>query len=86
MITFFSPCSIGGAPRGTTDGRMSLVTLHVLRCHGLARLAIPSRLVATGRPASKKLAILAKLYRDMSYTTVERGALNSTDYRMFFSE
>ncbi|XP_077267231.1 inorganic pyrophosphatase Nurf-38 isoform X2 [Temnothorax americanus] len=64
---------------------MSLVTLHVLRCHGLARLvAIPSRFVTTiGGPALTKLAAFAKPCRDMSYTTVERGALNSTDYRVF---
>ncbi|KAL0130592.1 hypothetical protein PUN28_002320 [Cardiocondyla obscurior] len=59
-------------------------TLHVLRCYGLAKLATPLRLVATGRPAFTGLAATAKLRRDMSFTTVERGALNSTDYRVFF--
>ncbi|XP_011686954.1 PREDICTED: inorganic pyrophosphatase isoform X2 [Wasmannia auropunctata] len=64
---------------------MSLVMLHVLRCHGLARLVIPSlRFVATGRPVLVRLAAFTKLRQDMSYTTVERGALNSTDYRIFF--
>jgi len=88
ITTFLSVSSCGdiGAPRRTTDGRMSLVMLHVLRCHGLARLAIPSRFVATGRPALTRLVGFAKLGRDMSYTIVERGALNGTDYRIFFSE
>lgn len=31
-----------------------------------------------------RLAAFTKLRQDMSYTTVERGALNSTDYRIFF--
>ncbi|XP_018316161.1 inorganic pyrophosphatase isoform X2 [Mycetomoellerius zeteki] len=63
---------------------MSLVTRHVLRCHGLTKLVIPSRFVVTGRPVFRKLAVFTKFCRDMSYATVERGALNSTDYRIFF--
>ncbi|XP_018049448.1 PREDICTED: inorganic pyrophosphatase isoform X1 [Atta colombica] len=63
---------------------MFRVTLHVLRCHGLTKLIIPSRFVASGRPVFRKLAVFTKLCRDMSYTTVERGALNGTDYRIFF--
>ncbi|KAG5344311.1 IPYR pyrophosphatase, partial [Acromyrmex charruanus] len=63
---------------------MFLVTLHVLRCHGLTKLVIPSRFVASGRPVFRKLAVFTKFCRDMSYTTVERGALNCTNYRLFF--
>ncbi|KAG5328208.1 IPYR pyrophosphatase, partial [Acromyrmex heyeri] len=63
---------------------MFLVTLHVLRCHGLTKLVIPSRFVASGRPVFRKLTVFTKLCRDMSYTTVERGALNCTNYRLFF--
>ncbi|KAG5321378.1 IPYR pyrophosphatase, partial [Pseudoatta argentina] len=63
---------------------MFLVTLHVLRCHGLTKLVIPSRFVASGRPVFRKLAVFTKFCRDMSYPTVERGALNCTNYRLFF--
>ncbi|XP_032681538.1 inorganic pyrophosphatase isoform X2 [Odontomachus brunneus] len=61
----------------------SIKLLHVLHYHGFARLAIsPSRVVATGRAI--RGYVFAKLCRNMSYTTVERGAFNSTDYRVFF--
>ncbi|XP_011063976.1 PREDICTED: inorganic pyrophosphatase isoform X1 [Acromyrmex echinatior] len=63
---------------------MFLVTLHVLRCHGLTKLVIPSRFIASGGPVFRKLAVFTKVCRDMSYTTVERGALNCTNYRLFF--
>ncbi|KAK9307197.1 hypothetical protein QLX08_002375 [Tetragonisca angustula] len=65
---------------------MSLITLHVLRCRGLNKLATPIRLAATGtlltnvRPCS----LFKKYVREMSYTTIERGAPNTTDYRIYF--
>ncbi|XP_050454320.1 inorganic pyrophosphatase isoform X1 [Cataglyphis hispanica] len=62
---------------------MSLVTLRMLRCQSLLKLVTPSRFVAIGGPVSKRLTAFVKLYQNM-YTTVERGALNSTDYRIFF--
>ncbi|XP_067204904.1 inorganic pyrophosphatase isoform X2 [Linepithema humile] len=63
---------------------MSLGMLHVLRCHNLAKLVTPSLFVAASRPVLRQFAASKKLYRNMSYTTIERGALNTTDYRLFF--
>ncbi|KAG7213034.1 hypothetical protein KM043_002369 [Ampulex compressa] len=65
---------------------MSLITLHVLRCPGLSKLAIPVRLVAAAGSLvrSRRCTLFRKFERTMSYTTVERGALNSTDYRIYF--
>ncbi|XP_034174534.1 inorganic pyrophosphatase Nurf-38 isoform X2 [Osmia lignaria lignaria] len=64
---------------------MSLITLHVLRCQGLKKLTIPLRSVATGTfVQSQPCSLLQKQLKRMSYTTVEKGALNSTDYRLYF--
>ncbi|XP_020282222.1 inorganic pyrophosphatase isoform X2 [Pseudomyrmex gracilis] len=61
------------------------VTLHVLRCHGLPRLIAPSRYIATGTSVFNRVRASVRKYRqDMSFTIVERGALNTTDYRIFF--
>ncbi|XP_029170165.1 inorganic pyrophosphatase isoform X2 [Nylanderia fulva] len=63
---------------------MSLVTFHMLRCQGLRKLVIPFRFVATGGSAySKEFTASVRFLQNM-YTTSERGALNSTDYRIFF--
>ncbi|EFN83987.1 inorganic pyrophosphatase isoform X2 [Harpegnathos saltator] len=57
---------------------------HMLRYYGFLRLVTsPSRVVAAGREV-RVFGAFAKLCRNMSYTTVERGALNSTDYRVYF--
>ncbi|XP_076297031.1 inorganic pyrophosphatase Nurf-38 isoform X1 [Lasioglossum baleicum] len=64
---------------------MSLITLRVLRCQGLNKLALPLRLAATGSSVrSGSQSVSKKFRRSMSFTTVERGALNTTDYRIYF--
>ncbi|XP_078036343.1 inorganic pyrophosphatase Nurf-38 isoform X2 [Augochlora pura] len=64
---------------------MSLIPLRVLRCQGLNKLTVPLRLVASGSfVRSRSCSVFKNFYRSMSYTTVERGALNSTDYRLYF--
>ncbi|XP_076672964.1 inorganic pyrophosphatase Nurf-38 isoform X2 [Andrena cerasifolii] len=64
---------------------MSLITLHVLRCQGLNKLAIPLRVAVTGNLVRSRLRpVLKEFVRNMSYTTIERGALNTTDYRLYF--
>ncbi|KOC69987.1 Inorganic pyrophosphatase [Habropoda laboriosa] len=66
---------------------MSVITSHVLRCRGLNKLAIPLRLAATGVLVSPRLSPVFKYYvRNMSYATVEKGALNSTDYKIYFRD
>ncbi|XP_031845108.1 inorganic pyrophosphatase Nurf-38 isoform X1 [Nomia melanderi] len=64
---------------------MSLITVRVLRCQGLNKLVAPLRLAATGTfSGSRSCPVFRKFVRSMSYTTVERGALNSSDYRVYF--
>ncbi|KZC09757.1 PREDICTED: inorganic pyrophosphatase [Dufourea novaeangliae] len=65
---------------------MSLIMLHVLRCQGLNKLLVaPFRLEVTGRlVASRPRPPSKKFVRSMPYTTIERGSLNSTDYRLYF--
>ncbi|XP_033200526.1 inorganic pyrophosphatase Nurf-38 isoform X2 [Bombus vancouverensis nearcticus] len=64
---------------------MSLITSHVLRCRSLNKLATSLRLAVTGTVSKSRLCSLFEKYvRKMSYTTVERGAPNSTDYRIYF--
>ncbi|XP_033336759.2 inorganic pyrophosphatase Nurf-38 isoform X2 [Megalopta genalis] len=64
---------------------MSLIPLRVLRCQGLNKLTVPLRLVASGSiVGSRSCSVFKNFLRSMSYTTVERGALNSTDYRLYF--
>ncbi|XP_003491239.1 inorganic pyrophosphatase [Bombus impatiens] len=64
---------------------MSLITSHVLRCRSLNKLAAPFRLAVTGTVSKSRLCSLFEKYvRKMSYTTIERGAPNSTDYRIYF--
>lgn len=66
---------------------MTLLTLHVLRCRGLNKLANPLRLTVTGSFIKSRLCSVFEKYAiKMSYTTIERGALNSTDYRIYFSK
>ncbi|XP_015174245.1 PREDICTED: inorganic pyrophosphatase isoform X1 [Polistes dominula] len=65
--------------------KMPLVTLHVLRSFSLNKLTIPLRLTATGHLLrTRKCVVYQELLRKMSYTIVERGALNTTDYRIYF--
>lgn len=65
--------------------RMFTLTSHVLRCNRLNKLTIPLRLAATDRPfRSRQFTVPVHFLRNMSYTTVERGALNSTNYRIYF--
>ncbi|OXU31176.1 hypothetical protein TSAR_009418 [Trichomalopsis sarcophagae] len=68
-------------------------TLHVLRCRGLNRLALlqsrsPSRVLVQQlrQPVQESLARKSVIARNMStsFTTVERGAPNSPEYRLFF--
>ncbi|XP_033314596.1 inorganic pyrophosphatase [Bombus bifarius] len=64
---------------------MSLITSHVLRCRSLNKLATSLRLAVTGTVSKSRLCSLFEKYvRKMSYTTIERGAPNSTDYRIYF--
>ncbi|XP_017891659.1 inorganic pyrophosphatase isoform X2 [Ceratina calcarata] len=64
---------------------MSLIVSHVLRCHGLNKLTSSIRLVATGTlHKSRSCLVSQESTRNMSYTTVERGTLNNTDYRLYF--
>ncbi|XP_003703037.1 inorganic pyrophosphatase Nurf-38 isoform X2 [Megachile rotundata] len=64
---------------------MSLITLHVLRCRGFKKLTVPLRLVATGTFAQPQTcSALEKQLTKMSYTAVEKGALNGSDYRVYF--
>ncbi|XP_068973409.1 inorganic pyrophosphatase [Bombus flavifrons] len=64
---------------------MSLITSHVLRCRSLNKLATPLRLAATGTVNKSRPCFLFEKYvRKMSYTTIERGAPNSIDYRIYF--
>ncbi|XP_035739817.1 inorganic pyrophosphatase-like isoform X2 [Vespa mandarinia] len=65
--------------------RMPLVTLHVLHSFGLNKFTIPLRLAVTGHLVrTRKCAIYQEFARKMSYTIVERGSLNTTDYRIYF--
>ncbi|XP_060820908.1 inorganic pyrophosphatase-like [Bombus pascuorum] len=64
---------------------MSLITSHVLRYRSLNKLATPLRLVTTGTISkSRPCSLFEKYVRKMSYTTIERGAPNSIDYRIYF--
>lgn len=66
---------------------MTVLTLHVLRCRGLNKLANPLKLTVTGSLIkSRSCSVFEKYAKKMSYTTIERGALNSTDYRIYFSK
>lgn len=65
--------------------RMPLVTLHVLRSFGLNKLVAPLRLAATGHLVrTRKCTVFEPFIRKMSYTTIERGGLNTPDYRIYF--
>ncbi|XP_043503948.1 inorganic pyrophosphatase isoform X2 [Polistes fuscatus] len=65
--------------------KMPLVTLHVLRSFSLNRFTVPLILTGTGHLLrTRKYDIYRKLVRKMSYTIIERGALNTTDYRIYF--
>ncbi|XP_043581534.1 inorganic pyrophosphatase isoform X1 [Bombus pyrosoma] len=64
---------------------MSLITSHVLRCRSLNKLATSLRLAVTGTVSkSRPCSLFEKYVRKMSYTTIERGAPNSIDYRIYF--
>ncbi|XP_053980435.1 inorganic pyrophosphatase isoform X2 [Hylaeus anthracinus] len=64
---------------------MSPILLHVLRCRSLNKLAIPVRLVPTVTTVNSQLcSVFNKFVRNMSYTTIERGTLNTVDYRIYF--
>ncbi|CAK9830130.1 Inorganic pyrophosphatase [Anthophora retusa] len=66
---------------------MSVITSHVLRRCGLNKLAIPLRLAVTGTLVSSRPSpVFENNARKMSYTTVEKGALNSTDYKIYFRD
>ncbi|XP_012276544.1 inorganic pyrophosphatase [Orussus abietinus] len=65
---------------------MAHVTLHVLRSCRLNGLTVPLGLSAVRRPVNAQWcsSIRRNLGTTMSYSTIERGAPNSTDYRMYF--
>ncbi|XP_012269002.1 inorganic pyrophosphatase isoform X2 [Athalia rosae] len=64
---------------------MALVALHVLRSTALKGLSIPMSLVSAGR-CSKLISVHVKraFDRNMSYTAVEKGTPNTTNYRIYF--
>ena len=48
-------------------------------------MAIPLRVAVTGNLVrSRPRPVLKEFVRNMSYKTIERGALNTTDYRLYF--
>ncbi|XP_034938097.1 inorganic pyrophosphatase [Chelonus insularis] len=63
----------------------AVTSLHVFRSFSLNRFVFPFRLVTKRRlNSSRQLLQIKKPKLTMSYSTVERGAPNTTDFRIYF--
>ncbi|XP_046740495.1 inorganic pyrophosphatase [Diprion similis] len=64
---------------------MTAVELHVLRSAALRNILIPMSLASVGRCMKPRSSAVKRAFQtNMSYTTVEKGTPNTTNYRIYF--